>query len=334
MEFTHFNQSGRAKMVDVGGKQNTNRIAIAQAVVNMQPETLVAIQKGGVKKGDVLAVAQVAGVMAAKHTSAAIPMCHPLMLTAVDFSFSFDSEAARVVVECAVKTNGQTGVEMEAIHGASVAAMTIYDMCKAVDRWMTISEIRLMEKRGGKTGHVRRRQVPVVCIASGCSKTGKTTLMENLIRKLSGRGYRVGAIKGDCHGFEIDVPGKDTWRFTQAGAKATAIIGPDQWALMQKTGDKMTLSSAAEKVEGVDLLLVEGFKRAGRPVIEVVRREKGTQLATSGDNLVAVATDVTELEVDVPVFSLDDYDLVAEFIIERFLSAENKFPDTNLGEEA
>jgi len=156
MDFTHFNNDGYARMVDVSEKNDTVRTATAQAVVHMQPATLQAIKSGGIKKGDVLGVAQVAGIMGAKQTSSLIPMCHPLMLTSVDIEFEIDELNSNIIIRCQVKTTGKTGVEMEAISGVSVAAMTIYDMSKAIDRWMEITDIKLMEKMGGKSGHVRR----------------------------------------------------------------------------------------------------------------------------------------------------------------------------------
>jgi cyclic pyranopterin phosphate synthase len=156
MDFTHFNNAGYARMVDVSEKNDTVRTATAQAIVHMQPTTLQAIQSGGIKKGDVLGVARVAGIMGAKQTAALIPMCHPLMLTSVDIEFEIDEINSKIIICCQVKTTGKTGVEMEAISGVSVAAMTIYDMSKAIDRWMKITDIQLMEKMGGKSGHVKR----------------------------------------------------------------------------------------------------------------------------------------------------------------------------------
>jgi len=156
MDFTHFNDNGYARMVDVAKKNDTERVAIAHAVVRMQPATLATIKSGGVKKGDVLGVAQVAGIMAAKQTANLIPMCHPLMLTSVDITFEMDEENSSITIQCQVKTTGKTGVEMEAISGAGIAAMTIYDMSKAIDRWMEITDIKLLEKSGGKSGHVIR----------------------------------------------------------------------------------------------------------------------------------------------------------------------------------
>lgn len=156
MDFTHVNEQGRARMVDVSAKDDSERVAIARAVISMQPETLALIKSGGIKKGDVLAVAQVAGIMGAKQTSSLVPMCHPLMLTSVDLNFEVDDDNSCIIITSTVKTTGKTGVEMEAITGAAVAAITIYDMAKAVDRWMEISEVKLLEKWGGKSGHVKR----------------------------------------------------------------------------------------------------------------------------------------------------------------------------------
>ncbi|MGE5397203.1 MAG: cyclic pyranopterin monophosphate synthase MoaC [Chitinophagales bacterium] len=156
MELTHINEEGRARMVDVSGKLDTERVAKAEASVFMEPATLQLISQGSIKKGDVLAVAQVAGIMAAKRTWEVIPMCHPLFLTSVNITFELDYEAARVRVLSEVKTTGKTGVEMEALTAVSVAALTIYDMCKSVDRWMRLDGIQLLEKSGGKSGTLRR----------------------------------------------------------------------------------------------------------------------------------------------------------------------------------
>jgi molybdenum cofactor biosynthesis protein MoaC len=156
MELTHINEQGYARMVDVSDKADTVRIARAQAIVHMQPQTLSAIRAGGVKKGDVLAVAQVAGIMGAKQTPSLIPMCHPLMLTGVDIEFEFNEDGNTLSIRSQVKTTGKTGVEMEAITAVSVAALTVYDMCKAIDRWMEITDIQLLEKSGGKSGHLLR----------------------------------------------------------------------------------------------------------------------------------------------------------------------------------
>lgn len=154
-DFTHFNEQGRARMVDVSGKEPTDRTAVAAGTVRMQPSTVEAIRTGGVPKGDVLAVAQVAGILAAKRTSEIVPMCHPLALTGVDIRFALRADA--VDVEAAVRCRGETGVEMEALHAVTAAALTIYDMCKALEKGMVISDVRLLEKTGGKSGDYRRK---------------------------------------------------------------------------------------------------------------------------------------------------------------------------------
>jgi cyclic pyranopterin phosphate synthase len=143
-------------MVDVSDKDITQRVATARAVVSMQPETARLIASGGVKKGDVLAVAQVAGVMAAKRTPDLIPLCHPLPISGVDMAFDLNVERARLEIRATVRVTGRTGVEMEALTAASVAALTVYDMCKAVDRAMTISNVELLHKAGGKSGEFTR----------------------------------------------------------------------------------------------------------------------------------------------------------------------------------
>lgn len=160
-ELTHFNEAGRARMVDVTAKASTDRVAMAQATVLMRPETLEQILRGTIAKGDVLAVAQVAGVMGAKRTPDLIPMCHPLLLSSVDLNFKETSQPnadglCSITVQATVKTTGQTGVEMEAMTAVSVAALTIYDMCKAIDREMTVTDICLLAKSGGKSGSYKR----------------------------------------------------------------------------------------------------------------------------------------------------------------------------------
>ncbi len=156
MDFTHINDQGRGRMVDVTKKDDTERVARARATISMQPETLQLIISGGIKKGDVLGVAQVAGIMGAKQTANLIPMCHPLLITSVDISFDLDESNNNIIINSEVKTTGKTGVEMEALSAVSIAALTVYDMCKSVDRWMKIESIELLEKQGGKSGHIRR----------------------------------------------------------------------------------------------------------------------------------------------------------------------------------
>ncbi len=151
-KLTHLDSEGRARMVDVSEKEVTSRIAMARGTVFMQPETLALIMEKKVEKGDVFSVARVAGIMAAKKTPELIPMCHPLNITSVEIFLTPRKNPARVEIEAVVKVSGQTGVEMEAMTAVSVCGLTIYDMCKAVDREMSIGEIRLVKKSGGKSG--------------------------------------------------------------------------------------------------------------------------------------------------------------------------------------
>ncbi|MEW6586919.1 MAG: cyclic pyranopterin monophosphate synthase MoaC [Nitrospirota bacterium] len=155
-KLTHLDEQGRARMVDVTGKPVTQREAVARCSIIMKPETLLLIQDKKVPKGDVLAVARVAGIMGAKKTSELIPMCHPLNISSVTVDFTLHGKEGRIDVESRVKVTGQTGVEMEALTSAAVTALTVYDMCKAVDKEIVISDIMLMEKKGGKSGLFRR----------------------------------------------------------------------------------------------------------------------------------------------------------------------------------
>ncbi len=156
MELTHFDEDGKARMVDVSEKKPTLREAVAAGSVYMKQETIRLIKDRQISKGDVLGVARVAGIMAAKKTSGLIPMCHPLNITSVNIDFDIDEEKNKVDIKATVRIVGQTGVEMEALTAVSVTALTIYDMCKAADKEMTISGITLLEKRGGKSGEFKR----------------------------------------------------------------------------------------------------------------------------------------------------------------------------------
>lgn len=154
MKLTHINSQGRARMVDVSEKENTNRIAVAFGKICMKKETLEKIRNQEIKKGDVLGVAQVAAIMAAKRTFETIPMCHPIPLTGADVDFQVVTDG--IEIRMTVRTTGKTGVEMEALNGVSAAALTIYDMCKSIDRAMRIENICLLEKDGGRSGHFVR----------------------------------------------------------------------------------------------------------------------------------------------------------------------------------
>jgi cyclic pyranopterin phosphate synthase len=154
---THLDEKGRARMVDVSGKEITSRSALARATVKMKSETLATVLAGEIPKGDVLSAARIAGIMAAKRTHELIPLCHPLAIASVQLEFMPDPQRSLIIIEAIVKVDGKTGVEMEALTAVSVAALTIYDMCKAIDREMMIDNIALLEKQGGKSGHFKRR---------------------------------------------------------------------------------------------------------------------------------------------------------------------------------
>ncbi|CCE24985.1 cyclic pyranopterin monophosphate synthase MoaC [Methylotuvimicrobium alcaliphilum] len=151
-QLTHFNQSGEAHMVDVGNKDITERVAIAEGYIEMNPTTLTLIEQGTHKKGDVLGIARIAGIMASKKTADLVPLCHPLPISHVEVNLEIENDTSRVYCRTTVKTRGQTGVEMEALTATQVSLLTVYDMCKAVDRGMTIQGVRLLKKSGGKSG--------------------------------------------------------------------------------------------------------------------------------------------------------------------------------------
>jgi cyclic pyranopterin phosphate synthase len=157
-ELSHLDEQGRARMVDVSAKEITSRTAVARGAIHMRAETLALILEEKIEKGDVFSVARIAGIMAAKKTSELIPMCHPLNITSVEIDLTAARDPARVDIEATVRVSGKTGVEMEAMTAVSVAGLTIYDMCKAVDREMTIGEIRLVKKSGGKSGTFIRKE--------------------------------------------------------------------------------------------------------------------------------------------------------------------------------
>lgn len=157
-KLSHLDEQGRARMVDVSEKAVTRRMAVAQGTIHMRPATLKLILEGKVEKGDVFSVARVAGIMAAKKTSELIPMCHPLNITSVEIELTPNEKSSRVDIEASVRVDGKTGVEMEAMTAVSVAGLTIYDMCKAVDREMAIGAIRLLRKSGGKSGTFIRKE--------------------------------------------------------------------------------------------------------------------------------------------------------------------------------
>lgn len=201
-DLTHINEQGRARMVDVSAKERTQRVARAAGFVLMEPATLELVRTGGCKKGDVLAVAQVAGIMAAKRCWELVPMCHPIQLTGVDVRFELSDAPCGVAIEAECRCCGQTGVEMEALTAASVAGLTIYDMLKAAQRDMVVSDVRLLEKSGGKSGHFVREDAllgekpadGVVVATSISTKKGTRKVPQESIRLEVGLG-----VAGDAH---------------------------------------------------------------------------------------------------------------------------------------
>jgi len=170
--------------------------------------------------------------------------------------------------------------------------------------------------------------IPIVSIVAACSGTGKTTFLEKLIRKLVEREFRVGTIKNDAHGFEIDKPGKDSWRHAQAGARATALIGPDKYAVIHKTNKRQDLEKVVSIFEEVDIILVEGNKRGNQPKIEIVRGGKGTEICSSLKDLIAVVTDVPSLKVSVPCYDLNDVEGIADLLEKNFINKNTQTGDT------
>ena len=323
-ELTHVDAKGEVRMVDVSDKAETHRIAIAEGTILMHPETQAMVLQDRAKKGDVLACARVAGIMAIKRTSDIIPMCHPLLITkskcdiepiapagtsAEDVPEGWaparsDGQVGFHVLVTAGVT-GKTGIEMEALTGASAACLTIYDMCKAVDRGMEIVDVRLLHKEGGRSGVWDRaeRQAAAVEVAAtdgtvsasapvafvapaapapaapaiafiGYQNSGKTTLVEKVIAELTRRGLRVGSLKHHGHhGFDIDVPAKDTWRHHQAGSKHVGLICATRWAEYADTReeDEMPARELLSRYSDVDVVIIEGYKTEGFDNIVVAR---------------------------------------------------------------
>lgn len=318
-ELTHVDAKGEVRMVDVSDKAETHRIAIAEGTILMHPETQTMVLQDRAKKGDVLACARVAGIMAIKRTSDIIPMCHPLLITKSKCDIAPIASAGtpaedvpegwaparadgqvgfHVLVTAGV--TGKTGIEMEALTGASAACLTLYDMCKAVDRGMEIVDVRLLHKEGGRSGVWNRAErqaaaaeaaaadgsapvavapaaptpaVPAIAFI-GYQNSGKTTLVEKVIAELTRRGLRVGSLKHHGHhGFDIDVPAKDTWRHHQAGSKHVGLICATRWAEYADTReeDEMPARELLSRYNDVDVVIIEGYKTEGFDNIVVAR---------------------------------------------------------------
>lgn len=319
-ELTHVDERGDVRMVDVGEKAVTKRLAIAEGSILMHPETQKMVLEDRARKGDVLACARVAGIMASKRTSDLIPMCHPLNITkskieiepisspgaprAVGWASAREDGRVGFHILATCGVTGVTGIEMEALTAASTSCLTIYDMCKAVDRGMEIVDVRLIRKEGGRSGLWEREgaergaedpagklaEEPMTLSSSplpggprsgapapaiafvGYQNSGKTTLVEKVISRLANRGLRVGSIKHHGHkGFEIDQPGKDSWRHAQAGSRHVGLISPDAYAEYARTKDEVPVADMLTRYTDVDIVIVEGYKAAGLPSIVVAR---------------------------------------------------------------
>ena len=388
-ELTHVDEHGDVRMVDVSEKAETRRLAIAEGTILMHPETQAMVLEDRAKKGDVLACARVAGIMAAKRTSDIIPMCHPLIITKakVDITpiaapgerdgadaLSEGWAAPRadgrvgfhVTATCGV--TGVTGIEMEALTAASAACLTIYDMCKAVDRGMEIVDVRLLRKEGGRSGLWERAEAAVerteaadasvpaadgaeaaACDSApseapiaaserpapalafiGYQNSGKTTLVEKVIAALTARGVRVGTVKHHGHaGFDIDVPGKDSWRHAQAGSRHVGVVSATRYAEYADTEAEFSLDRLLARYTDVDVVLVEGYKSAGLPNIVVARsgvdRLRGANsLDLVDERTVTIACNdalVRDVRLEVPAVDLNDEEAVAD-VVERWLKAQ------------
>ena len=388
-ELTHVDEHGDVRMVDVSEKAETRRLAIAEGTILMHPETQAMVLEDRAKKGDVLACARVAGIMAAKRTSDIIPMCHPLIITKAKVDITpiaapggrdgadalpegwaaprADGRVGfQVTATCGV--TGVTGIEMEALTAASAACLTIYDMCKAVDRGMEIVDVRLLRKEGGRSGLWERAEAAVerteaadasvpaadgaeaaACDSApseapiaaserpapalafiGYQNSGKTTLVEKVIAALTARGVRVGTVKHHGHaGFDIDVPGKDSWRHAQAGSRHVGVVSATRYAEYADTEAEFSLDRLLARYTDVDVVLVEGYKSAGLPNIVVARsgvdRLRGANSLDLVDGrTVAIACNdalVRDVRLEVPAVDLNDEEAVA-VVVERWLKAQ------------
>lgn len=362
-ELTHVDESGDVRMVDVGGKAVTRRIAVAEGSILMHPETQAMVLEDRAKKGDVLACARVAGIMASKRTSDLIPMCHPLNITKSKVeieSIPAMGEGARkdgrvgfhVLATCGV--TGVTGIEMEALTAASTACLTIYDMCKAVDRGMEIVDVRLLLKEGGRSGVWEREGASAAAVEGkdgadaaasdssedapaapapavafiGYQNSGKTTLVEKVIAELTARGLRVGSIKHHGHHrFDIDVPGKDSWRHAEAGSRHVGLICANRYAEYADTDQEFPLDGLLARYTDVDVVIVEGYKTAGLPNVVVARsgvdRLRGSSsLDLVDDATLAIACNDTlanHIHINLPVADINDAATVAN-VVEGYLA--------------
>ena len=304
-KFNHFDAEGNAVMVDVSAKSPTRRLAVAQGKIKVSRAVLDAITGHTAAKGDVLGVAQVAGILATKRTSELIPLCHPLALSHCTVEFTILHEECAVLAECTAKLDAKTGVEMEALTGVSVALLTIYDMCKAIDKTMEISDIHLVYKEGGKSGTftTHGHHSPSVVAVSGVKNSGKNTLIAAMLPHLTAAGLKVATVKHDGHSFQADPEGTDTGIHMEAGAWGTAIFDGEKYKVVRR--DAVEERELIARFPDADLVLLEGFKHSTWPKLELVRAGNSTQSVCDPATLLALVTDQDLTVEGVPSIPFD-----------------------------
>ncbi len=321
MGFNHFDEKGNAVMVDVSEKAVTSRTATAKGTITVLPEVLTAIKEGTARKGDVLGVARVAGIMAVKKCSDLIPMAHPLPIMKASIDFELNDEYHQITAFCTVKTNGKTGVEMEALTGVNVALLTIYDMCKAMDKRMLIGNIHLCEKTGGKSGDFSYGpQQPVIAVC-GIKNSGKTTVLEKLIPEIISRGVKLAVFKNGGH-FKPDTPGTDTYRFLEAGASGTLFFDDHQFQISRKT--LPPYDELFAMFPEADLLLVEGLRGTELPKLEIIKPDDERSPALPEDKVLGYIAENAAFEANVPVFDREDVKGIVDYIMELYESGALK----------
>ncbi len=291
--------------MDVSAKSPTRRLAVAQGKIKVSRAVLDAITGHTAAKGDVLGVAQVAGILATKRTSELIPLCHPLALSHCTVEFTILHEECAVLAECTAKLDAKTGVEMEALTGVSVALLTIYDMCKAIDKTMEISDIHLVYKEGGKSGTFTNHghHSPAVVAISGVKNSGKTTLIAAMLPHLTAAGLQVATVKHDGHSFQADPEGTDTGIHMEAGAWGTAIFDGEKYKVVRR--DAVEERELIARFPDADLVLLEGFKHSTWPKLELVRAGNSTQSVCDPATLLALVTDQDLTVEGVPSIPFD-----------------------------
>ena len=304
-KLNHFDGAGHAIMVDVSAKSPTRRLAVAQGKIRVSPAVLAAVSGGTAAKGDVLGVARVAGILAAKRTAELIPLCHPLALSHCTVDFTLLPEESAILAECTAKLDARTGVEMEALTGVSVALLTLSDSCKAMDKTMEMGEIRLVYKEGGKSGTFSNsgRRGPAVVAVSGVKNAGKTTLITAMLPHLAAAGLKVATIKHDGHSFPAEPEGTDTGRHLAAGAWGAAIFDGEKYKMVRR--DAVDEEALIARFSDADLVLLEGFKHSRWPKLELVRAGVSQTSVCDPSTLLALATDQAISLPGVPTIPLE-----------------------------